>query len=347
VKPETVSSFDINMPNHRILFTALAIFNIGMVGCPIRPSTTRMDTEENAPTAWTASWSYDDRFVAVGNSEGELAIYETTDWTKIKSWNFKATTITKTEWNPGAPILAVAAFSHDEKTSIIQLYDISKNHIIKNLPDTVQGRGVSWSPSGEEVAYVGKNGRITIFTKNGEVLKTLSFSNPGGLFDIDWHPVNGQLVAVEEDIFLIDIDRDRLLATIDDGTKSKGILACRWHPSGKFFVTGDYGHESEGGEPSCLKYWTREGTLLKSIKESKSEYRNISWRRDGKYLAAATDVLLVLTENGDVISKTKFDDNNLWGIDWNNNGDKIISSDQAGNIRVTDSEGKILQRFAQ
>jgi WD40 repeat protein len=297
-------------------------------------------------TAWTASWSYDDKFVAIGDYKGELTIYETTEWKKVKSWDFAAT-ITRAEWNPKYPILAIAAFSHQHDPSIIQLYDVEKNQVIKYLPDTLFGRGVSWSPNGEEVAFVGARGRISLYTKTGKHQKTLSFTHNSSLFDIDWHPSKNILLAVEEDIYLIDIDRDRLLATYDDGTKGKGILCCSWHPSGAVFVTGDYGHENEGGEPSYLKYWSNTGTLLNTIREGRSEYRNVKWTEDGKYLAAATDVLLVLDEKGQTVSKTKFDGNNLWGIAWNNKGDKIITSDGAGNVRVTNSQGTILKAFTQ
>jgi cellulase/cellobiase CelA1 len=37
-----------------------------------------------------------------------------------------------------------------------------------------------------------------------------------------------------------------------------------------------------------------------------------------------------MDENGNVTSKTKFDDNNLWGAEWSRSGDKIISGDQSG-----------------
>ena len=295
--------------------------------------------------AWTASWSFDDKFVAIGNDNGELAIYETTKWKKIKSWNYEATTITRVEWNPKYPVLAVASVSYAGTPSVIQLYDVTKDKVIKTLPDTLRGRGVSWSPSGEEVAFVGSKGRISLYTKEGSLRKTLSFTHPKSIMDIDWHPTKNLLLVVEEDIYVIDIETDRLLATYDDGSKNKGILCCQWHPSGNFFVTGDYGHENEGGEPSYLKYWSTQGVLLKQIKESKAEYRNISWTKKGNYVAATGHVLLVLNEKGNVICKTKFDDNNLWGVAWNNNGDKIISSDQAGNVRVTNINGTILKSF--
>jgi WD40 repeat protein len=296
-------------------------------------------------TAWTGSWSYDDKLIAVGNSNGELAVYETSGWKKIKSWQYNNTTITRVEWNPKFRILAVAAYSPGGSTSAVQLFDFDKNEILKILPDSVQGRGVSWSPTGEEVAFVGSRGRISIYSKEGKYRKTLSFENSRSLFDIDWHPTKNLLLAVEDDIYLIDIDSDSLLAKIDDGSINKAILCCQWHTSGNFFVTGDYGHENEGAEPSYLKLWSKEGKLMKRIKESYFEYRNIKWRRDGKLLAAATDMLLVFNERGELVSKTKFDDNNLWGVEWSYSGDKILTTDQVGHVRITNTSGKALVNF--
>jgi WD40 repeat protein len=335
------------MLNYLTILTAFALLTLFRFGNKSNPATVDLNGQVNASTAWTTSWSYDDRFVAIGNDKGELAIYETSAWRKVKSWTYEATTITRVQWNPKYPILAVASVTQVGTPSIVQLYDLTNDRVITTLPDTLQGRGVSWSLGGEEVAFVGSKGRISLYTKDGQHWRTLSFTNPRSLFAVDWHPSKNLLLAVEDSIYLIDIDRDSLMATYDDGSKNKGILCCAWHPSGDFFVTGDYGHENEGGEPSYLKYWNQEGNLLKRIKESKFEYRNITWTKNGKYLAAAADVLLVCNEQGAVISKTKFDENNLWGVAWNNKGDKILSSDQAGNIRVTDIKGTILKVFTQ
>lgn len=298
---------------------------------------------------WTTSWSHDDAYIAAGNSNGELSIYETTHWKKIKSWSVQPSisTITRVEWNPKFPILAVAAYSHTKGVSIVQLFDISQNKVIKTLPDTLYGRALTWSPNGEQVAFVGNGGRISIFNKDGALRKTLSFTNSGSLFEIDWHPTKNLLLGVEDDIYIIDIDNDKVLAKYDDGSKGKGILCCQWHPSGEFFVTGDYGHENEGGEPSYVKFWRNNGTLIKRIAGSKFELRNTRWTKDGKYLAASGDVLLIMDEKGGLVRKTRFDENNLWGVAWNNKGDKIVTSDQVGNIRVSDLNGKILKTFRQ
>lgn len=165
--------------------------------------------------------------------------------------------------------------------------------------------------------------------------------------EIDWHPKRNIILAVEEDIYLIDMDRDSLLATYDDGSQNKGILTAQWHPSGNFFVTGDYGHEHEGGEPSYLRFFNPDGRLMRQSRESKFEYRNVRWTRDGRYLAAGGDVLLVYGEGGKLVSKTRLGSHNLWGIGWNSSGDRIISSDQDGTVRITNRGGRIIHSFRQ
>jgi tricorn protease-like protein len=304
----------------------------------------RLHSQERTSIAWTADWSYDDEYVAVGNDKGELVIYETRSWKPVKYWTFDSTTITRLEWNPRFPILAVASVSHGSKVSAVQLYDLANERVINELPGALQGRGVSWKPDGTAVAFVGRQGRISIYGKDGILQKALSITNPSSFFDIDWHPTENLLLAVEEDVYIIGIDNDTLVAKYDDGSKEKGILCASWHPVGEFFVTGDYGHEGEG-EPSYLRFWKKSGGMFKEIKASKAEYRNAKWSPDGKFLAAAADELLVFDPEGQLLSRKKFDAHNLWGIAWSRKGNRIITSDQAGNVRITDTYGKLLYSF--
>jgi WD40 repeat protein len=296
-------------------------------------------------TAWTVSWSYDDKYVAVGDDNGRLSIYETTNWKKIKTWQFQHTTIARVEWSPKELILAVASGSYQKQDSVIQVYDLANDKVLLYRSDSIQGRCVTWRADGERLAFAGSKGAISIFNKEGKFRKTLSYYNSKSLMDIDWHPTEEKILVVEEDIVVLDEHSDVVLATYDDGSKNKGILTCQWHPSGKFFVIGDYGHENEGAEPSYVRYFDVEGKLLKQVKESKYEYRNVRWSSDGRYLAASGDVLLLLDEKGNKIRSVRFDQNNLWGVEFNHAGNKIILSDGAGNIRLTDLKGNLLKSF--
>jgi WD40 repeat protein len=293
---------------------------------------------------WTAAWSHNDRYVAIGNDRGELAIYETKSWKKKKAWRYEGTTITRVEWNPRYPLLAVASTSHAGRPAVVQLYDLEKDAVLLIRPDSLQGRGVSWSPDGETVALVGREGRISLFSREGRLRKTLSFSNPGALFDIDWHPTESLLVAVEESIYLIDPRRDSVLAVIDDGSAAKGILSVQWHPSGRQFVTGDYGQDAPGSEPSYLRRWTKEGTLLKQGQDSRLEYRNLRWSADGR-LAAAGEGLLLYNREGKLVRKVRLGSFPLWGLDWSHQGNRLITSDGGGWIRIVDGNGKVEKAF--
>ena len=294
---------------------------------------------------WTASWSADDELVALGNDQGELVILETKGWKKIQSWKFPFTTIAKVEWNPHAPVLAIAATSYIGTRGIVQIYDHEKKSILRLNNDSLYGRALSWSPDGEQIAIAGAKARITIFNKKGELIRHLAYRNPHSIFDLDWHPEKPLLLAVEEDIYLIDIEKDSLIATLDDGEKNKGLLSCQWHPAGKMFVTGDYGHVNEG-IPCLLKFWTPEGKLIKEIPLGKGEYRNLRWTADGKHLAAASDALFIFNEKGDLVSRFNADNENVWGLAWNKTGQKIISTSQKDSVFMSDLKGKKLESFS-
>ena len=100
------------------------------------------------------------------------------------------------------------------------------------------------------------------------------------------------------------------------------LLSIAWHKSGSFFVTGDYGDEKD---KSLLQYWDEQGNLLKSIDISKGEYRNLSWNPEGSRLATASDALRIWDNKGNLISKGNSKDY-LWGVSWNEQGNKIITS---------------------
>lgn len=299
--------------------------------------------KNNTTIIWTAGWSHDDKYIATGNDKGEVTIYETTNWTKIKSWCDTGTTITKIEWNPKYPLLAVTGFTPGKTVATAQIYDMETNKTIL-LPDSVKGRGVSWKPDGEQVAFVTQHGYIGIYSRHGIHLSTLSVHNPRGFFDIDWHPQTNLLLAVEENIYYIDMEKDRLLSTFIN-SPNKGILCGQWHPDGNSFATGDYGHGNEGGEPSWLKVWSFLGSDRLVPANSKSEYRNIRWSSNGKYLAAAGDVLILADSNR--VNRYPLGKDNIWALGWNSTNDKLVTGDQAGVIRICTVKGKVLQEFRQ
>src|SRR5690606_38336928 len=106
-----------------------------------------------------------------------------------------------------------------------------------------------------------------------------------------------------------------VLKVMEHKNPSAIILNTSWHPSGLFFVIGDYGYNLEGENvPSLLHFWSKEGTYIRSVSGNKAEIRNLSWNHQGTRLATASDLLRIWTETGELIHEGIQDSNNkLWG----------------------------------
>ena len=124
------------------------------------------------------------------------------------------------------------------------------------------------------------------------------------------------------------------------------MLAVDWHPSGKYFVIGDYGHNWSGENvPSLLHYWSEDGNYLKAVAGNKGEIRNIAFSRDGSLLASASDVLRVWKSSGELLHESKFDGSNyLWGISWNPDGSRLVTSSRHKTIALWNKKAKLLKK---
>ena len=119
------------------------------------------------------------------------------------------------------------------------------------------------------------------------------------------------------------------------------MLCVKWHKTGDFFVLGDYGDTDYNYKP-LLQFWNSDGTLIKDIDVSRSEYRSLSWTSAGDRLASASDGLGIWTKDGDLIAEGTSEDN-LWGVDWSRDGKFIVTSSQNGSIKVWDHEANFIK----
>lgn len=121
------------------------------------------------------------------------------------------------------------------------------------------------------------------------------------------------------------------------------MLCVKWHKSGDFFVIGDYG-DKDRDYRALLQYWNSNGTLIKEIDISRSEYRNLSWTALGDKLATASDALRIWTKDGSLIAEGLSPDN-LWGVDWSPDGKYIVTSSFEGHIKIWDSDAVLLKEL--
>jgi len=337
------------MKNYFFLF-----FFISLCSCAHRlsPVVNKLYNDSINRQFWSADWSPDDKFIAVAGVDSTVRIYHATDLTLYKSF-YIPSWIHVVKWNSDGNTLAVATL-----TEYVQLIDINSEQIIKLnngqgpnfLPNDNGSRAIGWNYSGDMLAVGGLDGIIKIWNKQGNLLKYADKYKPGTSFvsylALDWHPYKNIFTACNFEIQVYD-SGCRELKVMEHANKAAIILCTKWHPSGDFFVVGDYGHNWEGENiPSLLHFWSPEGKLYKSVSGSKAEYRNIDWNFNGKLLATASDVLRIWTKEGVLLHEGPSDGTNyLWGISWNNKGTRIVTASRHKTISLWDSTVRLIKRL--
>jgi WD40 repeat protein len=282
--------------------------------------------QETSNILWSANWSHDNKYIAIGGNDKKIRIYDGKTFELKKTYDNQSG-IQRMSWHPYSNLLAVAA--NDSK-----IIDIEKDSIIQFKGDKGYGsRSIAWNYTGDLLANADYEGEITIWTPSGELIRTITKENTKSNVAIDWHPKKNEFIVLSELIRIYDSEGN-LLNKFSHRKEQVLMLCVKWHKSGKYFVLGDYGDHDVNYKP-MLQFWKANGTLIKESDISKKEYRNISWTKDGKKLATASDALRIWDKNGNMIAEGLSEDN-LWGVDWSPNGKFIVTSSQNGHIRIWD-----------
>jgi WD40 repeat protein len=306
-----------------------------LVSCAFPDST----PAEELNLLWTAGWSADGKYIAVGGDNGRLAILHARNLSIYRELPFDSMTVAAVAWHPTQNLVAFSAYPYNRNrnTSTLQILDVETGKST-NL-GKIGGRGITWSPDGNSVA-LGGNGAIHIFSKAGTKIRDIKHPSGRSLFSVSWHPTKNIIAAADDDVRLFDTETGKELLTVKISDIPKAILCVRWHPSGEFFATGDYGHPGET-EPSFLKFFTEQGGLIRSMTGSKGEYRGIQWNKDGSKIATGSDSLRVWSSKGELLFTFNKGKSEIWGVDWN--GNQIVTGGKQNSVLIWNHEGKLLR----
>lgn len=288
---------------------------------------------------WSVDWHPTKEQVVLGGSNDTfLKLLSTNSFQELKTYPYKGT-ITKSKWHPSKNLLAISVQDGKSKPTI---FNVEKEASIDldSLPKA-GARAIGWNHSGKLLAVGSYDGYLSIFDEEGSVLKKVN-THQKSIIGLDWHPKENLIVAVGEDISLYYYDSDSL-THLQDREEDVLMLCVDWHPSGEFFVTGDYG-DFEFHYPPLLQYWSYDGQRIKAIEESKAELRNIKWSSDGDLLATASEKIRLWNIDGDIVAEEE-SENLLWGIDWNPDATRIVATDTERKIIFWDRSLKSLKEL--
>ena len=290
---------------------------------------------------WTVDISHDDKYIALGGDDSLLRIFAG-DLKLFKAVKLNEM-IRAVNWHPKENVLAISTRNNS------WIMDPETGKEIQLEGDHKGSRTIAWNHNGEMLAAAAGSGVLWVWNKNGKLLRRIQKADENGTPDkrdflgLDWHPSKNILTTVGDEIRIFDTS-GKQLNVFKHRSQLAGLLTVKWHPSGEFFVTGDYGHPNEG-IPTLLQFWQPDGKLIKEWNESKMEFRNIRWNKQGTHLATASDALRVWTKEGQLLYTGKQVGNSvLWGVDWASNSKKIVTvSFDSGNIQLWDDKAKLLK----
>ncbi|MFK7972160.1 MAG: WD40 repeat domain-containing protein [Bacteroidia bacterium] len=307
-----------------------------------------IDRPEESPILWTADWSHDGRWLAIGGDYNYFRLHRPNGANlaynfSVESYLEAIGTVNCVDWHPSKDIAAIASGSHDDQHAF--LLTIEKDETlfehwasVKELELPEGARSLDWNHTGDKLATADNEGSISIFDTEGNLLGNFTRPKAKSGIAIEWHPHRNSLIMLSDSIYAYD-DTGNRLYTREHRNHADGfslLLSVAWHPDGDFYAIGDYGNPEEGVLP-LLQFWSEDGVLLKSIEGHKAEIRNMVWNASGSQLATASDALRIWSKEGELLHEG-VSRHNLWGIDWRN--DSIVTSSGEGDViywQVNDS----------
>ncbi len=299
-------------------------------------------TDSTNRTIWSVDWEPGDNRIATGGVDSTVRIFAANSLRLLKSYQFNSW-IHVVKWHPAGKLLAIATLEN-----YVQLLNVETGVIIK-LDSSGGARGIGWNYSGELLAVADVSGVIKIFAKNGRLLRTISREYSAeqigrAFLSLDWHPSKNEFVTANYQLRIFDTT-GKEKNTMAHNNPGAIVLCTSWHPSGAFFVVGDYGHNWEGENiPSLLNFWTADGRWYKTMKGSQTEYRNVSWNKEGTRLASASDRLRVWSTRGKLLHRSEGTRREkLWGVDWNSRSNRIVTTNDHGELTIWNEKARLLK----
>ena len=312
-----------------ITSTTVALYSLACVlfGC----GSDKEKSEQQPPESdnwffWCVDWKPDSDYVVAGGSNDTfLKLISSGRYSVITTYPTLGT-VTKTKWHPTENKLAVAV---QDGKSYPFIFDMAtEQHLQLDSTSITGARAIGWNAAGDLLAIGDYEGNLIFYNESGDFQRSV-YTHQKAIIGLDWHPNKNLLIAVGDCITTYNYDLDTL-NNISDRDEEVLMLCVDWHPSGNFFVTGDYGDFEYHYSP-LLQYWTPTGKRLRAVAESQAEIRNLQWSGDGNLLATASDKIRLWNMDGELVAESAAE-NLLWGIAWNETDDMIVTSDESRNI---------------
>ena len=194
---------------------------------------------------------------------------------------------------------------------------------------------VSVSPDDQWIAAGSDDGTIQIWSKTGELLKTLR-GHKNFVLCVHFSP-DGQLLASANADGTVKLwNRDgKVVKTLSE--HSGAVNWVSFSPDGQLLASA--------GEDGTVKLWNRQGELLKSLDAHNKAVLKVSFRPDGKQFASASadEVVKLWDLEGNLLKIFTGHQDDVWSVSFSPDGELLASASDDRTIKLWTLEGTLLK----
>jgi WD40 repeat protein len=244
---------------------------------------------------------------------------------------FTRGTITVTEINPGADLLAVGGGMG------AWIYQLDTMHPLRLLDPGSAVVDLAWSPDNSALALAGLDGKTTIWDAVSGELKFSLIGHSGSLQTVTWSPNGDRLATSAQDGTLRtwSAESGELIQTTNDLTGGTNVLA--WGPQGDFIAGGSI--------DGTVRLWDASKLVMHQLLGSHDEAVDAAiWSPDGsKLMTGGRDGRLRVwdIESGEELFDLLAYGFSVPGLDWSPDGDRVVEAGGLGflgNVGIWDLE---------
>jgi WD40 repeat protein len=272
---------------------------------------------------FAVTFSSDSQIIASSGGEGTVKLWKP-DGTLLKDLNEdkKNDAFRAVAFSPDGDMIAAAG--DDTTVKLWKLDGTLKKIISKN---TLQGHSsrvwdVSFSNDKQLIASASRDGTVKLWKPDGTLLNTIN-GHKGEVYGVAISPDSKIIASASEDGTVKLWNKDGTLQkTIQVDWQGSGVKKVTFNPEGSVIATA-----SENGK---VKLWKLDGTLQKTLDLHKDEVSSISFSRDDKTLASASNdksvILWNIERDFNLDGLLKLGCN--WGHDYMKTNSKVNESDR-------------------
>jgi WD40 repeat protein len=287
------------------------------------------------PPVWTVRWSPDGRWLATGDHEGMLQIWDAERLTVVRSLSGTQGMLEELAWSPDSTKVATG-----DDFGTVRVWRVDTGALVATAPlFSEQVSALAWSPGGKEIAAGSWDTTVLVLRLGPDRLLPVSSYDGHRSFvtRLAWSPDGTRLASGSlEAPFLA-------LHVLEDGRSAKPSVTLQqpgvvndlgWSPDGAWLASASHGEDS-------VRVWDPQGRLRHALSLRSAYEPNVAWAPDSSAFASADEQAIHVwsVRDGGQIASLAGHQDGAGVVGWSTDGRRLVSRARFDDdIRVWDVE---------